>query len=371
MKFKVEKVLLLFALSVTLSLTACSAGKSLPADSSLNKEGAGSTEQGAEKKASLEVLAEGLQTPWALDFQGNTMYVSERKGTVAKIEGTSVKRQAVRLQKPLHAEGEGGFLGFVLAADFSNRKQAFAYHTYTEGGAVWNRVVVLKENADGWVEEKALLERIPGSRNHNGGRLALGPDKQLYVTTGDANVTDLAQNRDSLAGKILRMTPDGQVPKDNPFPGSYVYSYGHRNSQGIAWTSDGAMFASEHGPSGSPAGHDEMNQIKAGANYGWPLMIGDEQREGMVSPLYHTGSKAIAPSGIAIGGNGQIWVAALRGEALFRYDPKTKSINAVLEELGRLRDVKIRDGYVYVLTNNTDGRGVPKTGDDRLVRMKE
>ncbi len=131
------------------------------------------------------------------------MYVSEREGTIAKIEGTSVKRQEVRLRKPLLSEGEGGFLGFVLAPDFTVSKLAFAYHTYKDNGTVWNRVVVLKENADGWTEQQALLERIPGSLNHNGGRLALGPDKQLYVTTGDSNVPDLAQDLSSLAGKNI------------------------------------------------------------------------------------------------------------------------------------------------------------------------
>ncbi|MGG2201542.1 PQQ-dependent sugar dehydrogenase [Paenibacillus validus] len=371
MKSKFEIVLLVLSLTFTLSLTACSQGKIKPPDTPANKETPESAERESGKNASVEVLAEGLRTPWALDFQGSTMYVSEREGTIAKIEGTSVKRQEVRLRKPLLSEGEGGFLGFVLAPDFTVSKLAFAYHTYKDNGTVWNRVVVLKENAGGWTEQQALLERIPGSLNHNGGRLALGPDKQLYVTTGDSNVPDLAQDLSSLAGKILRMTSDGQVPKDNPFPESYVYSYGHRNSQGIAWTSDGAMYASEHGPSGSPAGHDEMNRIQAGANYGWPLVIGDERREGMLPPLYHTGREAIAPSGIAIGGNGPIYVAALRGEALFRYEPETKSINAVLQHAGRLRDVKVHGGYVYVLTNNTDGRGVPKAGDDRLMRMKE
>ncbi|MEK8126880.1 PQQ-dependent sugar dehydrogenase [Paenibacillus filicis] len=320
----------------------------------------------------LETIAEKLKTPWAIDFDGDTIYISEREGDIVKIAGGKTERQKVKLLKPVLQKGEGGFLGFVLAPDFDRSRQAYAYHTYQEKGKMLNRVVLLRQTGNGWQEVKPLLENIPGSIYHNGGRLAIGPDKQLYITTGDAQTESSAQDKKSLAGKILRMTLQGKVPKDNPFPGSYVFSYGHRNSQGIAWDSTGHLYSSEHGPSGSPGGHDEMNLIKPGANYGWPLVIGDEKKEGTEPPLYHTGEKAIAPSGIATDSQDRFLVATLVGETLYRFDPKQpQQLQVVLDKQGRLRDVKVKDGYVYVITNNTDGRGKPGPTDDRLFRFKE
>ncbi len=190
------------------------------------------------------------------------------------------------------------------------------------------------------------------------------------MTTGDAQQESSAQDPSSLAGKILRMTPDGEVPDDNPIEDSYVYSYGHRNSQGIDWLEDGTMYASEHGPSGSPGGHDEMNKIQAGGNYGWPDVIGDEKQDGFIPPLYHTGEEAIAPSGIAATPEGTLLVANLAGQSLMEFDPRTKQIKEVIAGLGRIRDTAVHDGKIYILTNNTDGRGVPSEGDDRLLLLK-
>jgi glucose/arabinose dehydrogenase len=192
----------------------------------------------------------------------------------------------------------------------------------------------------------------------------------LYITTGDSGKDTLAQDMKSNAGKILRMTLDGKVPADNPFPGSYVYSYGHRNSQGIAWDKQGRMFSSEHGPSGDPGGHDEINLIEKGRSYGWPTLIGDAKMEGMVSPLYHTGDTAIAPSGISLDAEGQLLIATLRGEKLYRYNPANNRLSTILEGEGRLRDVKLHNGSIYVITNNTDGRGEPAANDDRLLILK-
>lgn len=316
------------------------------------------------------VLADRLHTPWSIQFDGDTIYVSEREGNIVKIKDGTAMRQRVSLNKRLKVEGEGGFLGLELAPDFAASKQAFAYHTYEEAGKVFNRLVVIQETPQGWKEIKSYLERIPGGYIHNGGRLAVGPDKRLYATTGDSGQGQLAQDLKSNAGKILRMSLDGKVPSDNPFPGSYVYSYGHRNSQGIAWDGQGRMYSSEHGPSGSPGGHDEINLIKPGLNYGWPDIIGDEQKAGMINPLYHTGETAIAPSGIAIDSDNHIWIAALRGQKLYKYDPAAKTMPAILENKGRLRDVKIHNRNIYVITNNTDGRGKPSPDDDLLIVLK-
>lgn len=325
------------------------------------------SEPSPEPEGPYEVLAERLRVPWVIEFAGDTVYISEREGNVVKVEGQDMTRQTVHLQKSVHGQGEGGFLGFLLAPDFEQSKEAYAYHTYEEGGELYNRVVVLKQNGDQWDEVKPLLEGIPGAANHDGGRMAYGPDGLLYITTGDAQQRDLAQVKESLAGKILRMTLDGKVPADNPFPGSYVYSYGHRNPQGLAWTDDGTMLVTEHGPSGSPGGHDEINIVVPGGNYGWPAIYGDAEQSGMITPVYHTGETAIAPSGATIDSRNRMLIATLAGSALYRFDPAAKEMSVVFEGEGRLRDVKIKDGRVYVITNNTDGRGVPGERDDRLL----
>lgn len=315
------------------------------------------------------VVAEGLDIPWAIAFDGDVAYISERQGSIAKVENGEVARSNVRLDKSVHHEAEGGFLGFVLAPDFPETGKAFAYHTYKQGNSTLNRIVELKLEGNEWVEQKALLEGIPGSLYHNGGRLELGPDGYLYATTGDATVTSLSQDKKSLAGKILRLALDGSIPSDNPEQNSYVYSYGHRNPQGMAWAADGTFYSSEHGPSGRPGGHDEINKIEPGANYGWPDLIGDATAAGMVPPLYHTGDDAIAPSGTIIDDQGRLLIAALVGEGIYRYTPSTGEIQKWHEGEGRIRDLHLKDGKLYFITNNRDGRGNPLKEDDRLIVM--
>ncbi|WP_229692030.1 PQQ-dependent sugar dehydrogenase [Paenibacillus radicis (ex Gao et al. 2016)] len=361
MKSKTMVIVMLLALTAW-GLSACE-GKATTAPIEENGNR-------GESQPGFTVLAEKLKVPWALDFDKDTAYITERGGTIVKLEGKKLTRETVELSKPLFAEGEGGLLGFALAADFPKSKRAYAYHTYKENDAVVNRVVVLEHTSKGWKEVQSLLEGIPGYFNHNGGRIALGPDGKLYVTTGDSDHPELAQDLNSLAGKILRLNVDGSVPKDNPFPGSYVYSYGHRNPQGIAWNKAGEMYSTEHGPSGDPGGHDEVNRIIAGGNYGWPDIIGDAEKEGMIVPLYHTGDIALAPSGAAFDDNGKLLFAVLRGEGLYRFDPQTNGVVQVLSGQGRMRDVKVKDGQVYILTNNTDGRGTPSKEDDRLLLLE-
>jgi glucose/arabinose dehydrogenase len=348
---------------IVLLLVACS-GQSLVTPSTIPIK-AITTNPAAE----FQVIAKKLQTPWAIDFNGEQIYISERVGTIVKIEGSKLTRQQVKLNKAVKQGGEGGLLGLLLAPDFTVTKEAYAYHTYEEAGKTMNRIVLMQESSEGWKEVKPLLEGIPGSTNHNGGRLAIGPDHNLYITTGDSTKDMLAQDLESLGGKILRMTLDGKIPQDNPFTNSYVYSYGHRNPQGIAWDSHGRMYSTEHGPSGTPGGHDEINRIEPGKNYGWPIIIGDEKKEGMVNPLYHTGETAIAPSGISFDADDQLLIAALRGQKLFKYDPKSNKLKVIMENQGRLRDVKIHNGKIYIITNNTDGRGTPSADDDRLIML--
>lgn len=313
------------------------------------------------------VLAENLNIPWVIEFDGDTVYISEREGAIVKLEGGVMERQSVQLNKSVRHRGEGGFLGLLLSPDFHTSKLAYAYHTYEEQGSLMNRIVLIKQEGEKWTEVRALLEGIPGASNHDGGRMAIGPGGMLYVTTGDAQQPQLAQDRSSLAGKILRLTLDGKVPADNPFANSYVYSYGHRNPQGLAWDDKGVLFNTEHGPSGDPGGHDEVNRIEAGGNYGWPTVYGDDNRKGMIAPLYHTGEEAIAPSGAMMDESNRLLIATLRGEALYRYDTVAGKMEKVFTGEGRLRDVKIHDGRIYVITNNTDGRGIPSNTDDRLL----
>lgn len=320
--------------------------------------------------SSYHVLAEQLRTPWSIDFDGDTIYVSEREGNIVQIKDGTLTRQSVQTEKPVAHQGEGGFLGFALAPDFQDSGKAFAYHTYDQDGKGMNRLVLLKQDGNQWTESQVFLERIPGSNVHNGGRIAIGPDDMLYVTTGDSGEGELAQNQESLAGKILRLTLEGKVPADNPTAGSYVYTLGHRNSQGLAWNSEGELYSSEHGPSGTPGGHDEINEITAGSNYGWPEIYGDDKLEGMKLPIYHSGETAIAPSGIAFDEQDRLYVATLRGQMLYQFRPENASLEVVLEGEGRLRDVKVHDGKTYVITNNTDGRGVPSDQDDRLLVLK-
>lgn len=348
-----------------------------PAESpSSGAVGVGGDPARPEFEGPFEALAENLRTPWAISFAGETIYISERDGSVVRLDANgTMTRKAVEVTKGVSASGESGFLGFVLAPDFAESRTAYAYHTYEERGRILNRIVLLEERKHAWTEVRALLEGIPGSRIHDGGRLAFGPDGLLYATTGDAGDEELAQDLSSLAGKILRMTPEGGVPEGNPFPESLVYSYGHRNPQGLAWGADGTMYAAEHGPSGSPGGHDEINEIEAGGNYGWPDVYGGEAKRGTIPPLFHSGEPpAIAPSGIAATEDGRLLLATLRGETLFRFDPAAPSrLTPILGTEGRLRDVTVRGGYAYVLTNNTDGRGRPGADDDRLliVRLPE
>lgn len=314
----------------------------------------------------VEVIATDLDIPWNITKQDNTYYLSQRSGSVFKVDGeTGAKtKQAVNVTKKVLHVGEGGLLGFILSPNFESTQEAYAYHTYELNGHVFNRIVLLQLNQNQWQEKAIILEGISGGRIHNGGRIKIGPDGKLYATAGDAGNPDNAQNINSLAGKILRMELDGSIPKDNPIANSYVFSYGHRNPQGLAWDENGKLYSSEHGQTA----HDEINQVEPGKNYGWPVIEGDETASNMVSPLFHTGKETWAPSGIEIK-NGKIYVATLRGESIRVVDIAGKKEQVLFESVGRMRDVLIEDDVLYTITNNRDGRGNPREGDDRLFRL--
>ncbi|MGP7815909.1 PQQ-dependent sugar dehydrogenase [Niallia sp. 01092] len=312
-----------------------------------------------------EVIAENLEVPWSIEKLEDTFYLTERPGNIVKIEKGEIERQGVELEKELATAAEAGLLGFVLAPDFPESNLAYAYYTYEDSSGQFNRIITLRLEDNVWREESLLLDKIPSGPVHHGGRLKIGSDGKLYATTGDATESDIAQDLQSLGGKILRMNLDGSIPSDNPYPNSYMYSYGHRNPQGIAWSSNGTLYASDHGNDAN----DEVNKIEAGQNYGWPIIEGYEEQEGMVSPLFTSGDEATwAPSGMDYY-DGKLYVAALRGSAVLEFDLDTGKHREVITGLGRIRDVLIEDNSLYFISNNTDGRGTPRENDDKLYRI--
>jgi glucose/arabinose dehydrogenase len=272
--------------------------------------------------------------------------------------------------------GEGGQLGLALDPDFEENDTLYAYYTTEEDGEARNRIVRLVEE-DGVAEQREVLLEGPAARIHNGGRIAFGPDGKLYATLGDTSEASLAQDRDALAGKIVRLNPDGSIPEDNPFGGSPVYSYGHRNPQGLAWDGEGSLYAPEHGQSA----RDELNRIRPGDNYGWPEIQGDENAPGLTPPILQSGEETWAPSGAEYVGEGpwagSVLFTGLAGESLHRVEIDPEDPARVTEhqeylegEYGRLRTVKQGpDGALYLLTSNRDGRGEPGPEDDRLLKV--
>lgn len=328
-----------------------------------------------------EVVADRLDVPWAIEIAPDgTIFFTERPGVVRVIrEGKLVKDPVIAMPSPFVSKGEGGLLGLALDPKFADNRYMYVYHTYEEKGQTKNRVLRLVERNDKATLDKVLIEGLPGSTNHNGGRIKFGPDGYLYITAGDRYEPPLAQDTKSLGGKILRIRSDGLIPADNPFPGSAVYSYGHRNPQGLAWQpGTGKLFASEHGQSA----HDELNVIEDGANYGWPNIEGDETAPQMITPIAHSGTTTWAPSGMTFvtrgPWKGSLLAANLRGEQMIRFElsesgglTKVSGKQFLFKgQLGRIRDVyEGPDGSLYVLTNNRDGRGTPKEGDDKIIRL--
>lgn len=328
----------------------------------------------------IEVLARGLTVPWSLDFAPDgRIFFTERPGRIRVIQnGRLISKPLITFTSPFVSVGEGGLLGLAVDPNFKRNHFLYVYHTYRIKGQLKNRVVRLVERNNRAVMDKILISGIPGNLGHDAGRMKIGPDGYLYITTGDAEQSFLAQKPSSLAGKILRIRLDGSIPGSNPFAGSPVYSLGHRDPQGLDWDPrTGILYSSEHGETG----HDEINLIRAGANYGWPLIEGSEQRGSLQPPLIHSGSRTWAPSGMAFVSRGpwrgQLLVANLRGNQILRFavnprNPRSiRLLSAFFRSNGRIRDiVEGPDGSLYVLTSNRDGRGKPRSGDDKIFRFR-
>lgn len=314
----------------------------------------------------VEVVADGLEIPWELAFlPSGDLLVTERPGRLLRI---GADRQAIVVEGVQH-QGEGGLLGLALHPKFSENGLIYLYLTTAVDSGLQNRIERYRLDGTQLTDRRVIIENIPGAPYHDGGRIAFGPDGYLYVTTGDAANEANAQDRDSLAGKILRVTDDGSIPAENPF-GSAVYSLGHRNPQGIAWDSSGQLWATEHGQSGL----DELNRIEKGGNYGWPTIQGDASKPGLRKPVVHSGADTTwAPSGMMIDGS-RLLFAGLRGEAIYMVDltqsPLQPPRTLFQGQFGRLRTiVRGPEGAFYLLTNNRDGRGEPRPGDDKLIRV--
>jgi glucose/arabinose dehydrogenase len=314
------------------------------------------------------VLANHLEIPWELAFlPDGRILLTERPGRVRLLHPqTGLAPEPVLVVEEVRHQGEGGLLGLAVHPEFANNRLVYLYYTYESGRGTANKVVSCTLENHALAGARTIIENIPGARFHNGGRIGFGPDGMLYVTTGDAQIPELSQDRSSLAGKILRLHDDGSIPADNPFADSPVYSYGLRNPQGLAWDDDGQLWATGHGP----RGHDEINLIEAGKNYGWPVIQGDEQGPGMEPPVLHSGSATWAPSGAAVLGD-SMYFAGLRGRALYRFnlDAQNPVLTTHLEgTFGRLRTVVAGpDGLLYLLTSNRDGRTMPTAEDDLLL----
>jgi quinoprotein glucose dehydrogenase len=337
----------------------------------------------------VQTWVEGLETPWSLLFlPDGSALVSERPGRIRLIrDGRLVEK--VYAEITVARTGEAGLMGLALHPEFPRQSYVYAMHTYSRGDELYNRVIRLKDQGSEGIFDRVIIDGIPGGRLHDGGRIAFGPDGMLYITTGDTFDAELAQELKSPGGKILRVTPEGGIPKDNPFGASPLYSYGHRNPQGIAWQQkSGKLFASEHGPSGEFGhfGHDEINVILKGGNYGWPKVIGAPGQKPYIDPII-VWKKTTPPSGMAFYNGsmlghlrGDLFVATLRSECLVRIQFDAGSRVKKIEKwfsggqgegrFGRLRDVaEGPDGALYFLTNNRDGRGTPHPGDDRIYRV--
>jgi glucose/arabinose dehydrogenase len=316
----------------------------------------------------LTDVATDLEAPWDVVWldDGRTLVTERDSGRLLELDDGAVSELRTFAVDPA---GEGGLLGLAVGPDGAT---VYAYLTTAED----NRVV--RFAADDPDADEVVLDGIPSATTHNGGRIAFGPDDLLYVATGDAQDQPAAQDEASLAGKILRVTADGDVPDDNPFDGSPVWTLGHRNVQGLAFDGDGHLFAPEFGPDRD----DEVNRIEAGANYGWPEVTGAAGVDGFVDPVLvrqpgdaSWSGGAVLTDGAIPQWEGDLFVASLRGERLYRVPLEGGEVAGEPEELfvgelGRLREVtQAPDGSLWLLTNNRDGRGSPNEGDDRIVRL--
>jgi glucose/arabinose dehydrogenase len=352
----------LFAATVVLVVLSCAACQSEGNSAQVSTTAAAPT--GGEPA----VVASDLDVPWGIALlpDGTALIAERDSGTVRQLQ-VNGDTTVVGDVPGVTAQGESGLLGLAVSPAYASDRTIYAYLTTNDD----NRVVTLRFDGTGLGEPTPILTGIPAGSIHDGGRIAFGPDGKLYVATGEAGDRPRAQDPSSLGGKILRINPDGSIPADNPTPGSPVWSLGHRNVQGLAWDDAGRMWATEFGANT----WDEVNLIRPGANYGWPEVEGKSGEAGFVDPVVQWPTGDASPSGIAFL-DGSLWVAALRGERLWRIpvggDGTLGEPQSLFEgEFGRLRTVVATPGGdLWFSTSNRDGRGNPGDGDDRILMLR-
>lgn len=337
----------------------------------------------------VETVASGLEVPWAFAWLPNKdMLFTERPGRVRIIEGGKLRTAPLFTVPDVEPSSESGLMDITLHPRFATNDLVYLAYAYDRDG---KHVKVMRYKYAGgkFTEPKPVIEDIPGAPNHAGMRCRFGPDGKLYVTTGDATDWNAAQKLDSLAGKTLRLNDDGTVPQDNPFvntPGARpeIWTYGHRNAQGLAWQpGSGLMFQTEHGPSffeGKGSGGDEVNFVERGANLGWAEIHHTEKREGMISPLLEYSPACAPASGMFYNGSqfpifkGNFFFGCLRGAKIIRVILDGRKVvrqeNLLEGTLGRIREMEEGpDGYIYFSTSNRDGRGNAAKDDDKIMRL--
>ena len=333
---------------------------------------------GAETSSKVSVIATGLEVPWSIAFApDNRILVTERPGRLRVITNGKLQAAPLFTFANVSSQAEEGLMGLALHPDFKTNRLLYVSYATTRNGSMVVDVVRYRETGTTLVEPKMIVTNIPAARFHAGCRLKFGPDKKLYITTGDATNGPIAQDLKSLGGKILRVNDDGSIPDDNPFHGSPVWTYGHRNPQGLDWDpKTGLLLATEHGPSGFDGGFggDEVNVIEKGLNYGWPLLHHQQKREGYVSPIAEY-TPACAPAGAAFW-KGDFYFGCLRAERVQRLvlNESRRKVDTQYRQytrFGRIREVIVGpDGALYLTTSNRDGRGDPAADDDRIIRVE-
>jgi glucose/arabinose dehydrogenase len=335
----------------------------------------------------VHVVARGLRIPWGVAFlpdgtalvteRGNDVYPQRNSAAdhgVPRILSVTPEGRVTEVQRLPEVStkpGEGGLLGIAVSPHYAADRWVYVYYS-TE---VDNRIARLRlgQKPEPILTGIPISERGGGFHYHQGGRLAFGPDGMLYATTGETFYTrDIAQDRGSLGGKILRLTPEGRPAPGNPFGGSPVYTLGHRNVQGLAWDAQGRLYASEFGEDR----YDELNVIQAGHNYGWPIVegVGDDPR--FTNPIATWPVAQASPSGVAVAGD-RVYVACLHGQRLYRVSFDGRTVESLLSgSYGRLRTVVVApDGSLWVTTSNrdgrseSDGRGPVRPEDDMILRV--
>ena len=321
----------------------------------------------------VQVLATNLEKPWAIDFADDKIFVTEKVGRIRVIES------GVLLEDPLATLRtanvfDGGLLGIAVHPAFDKNHFIYIYYTYEKDGTLWNKILRITESDNKLDAAKTIFDNMPGSVYNNGGIIKFGPDGKLYVGTGSVSDSSHgSQDIESLEGKILRLNDDGTIPDDNPFSDSPVFSFGHMNPKGLGWDNVGNLFVTEMGPSKN----DEINLVQPGGNYGWPEQECSGNEE-FVDPI-NCYDPAIEPGGIVfyygdkIKLENSLVLASLRASQLFNLEideDGIKSQKSILSGVGRIRDVAVGpDGYLYLITSNTDGKGFPDASDDKLLRI--